>query len=212
MKSIASADLPAMIAGSAAKNRRTLVAIAGPPGVGKSTLSESLRNDLIALGQPACIVPMDGFHMDNSALDDLGLRQRKGAPQTFNAEAFVRFVAELRDASRDHLAPDFDRTNDCVRENTITIARNCRVVLVEGNYLLLDETPWCTLQDIFDITVFLSASMDTLRDRLVSRWIDHGYDPEAAHQKALGNDIPNAENVLHHSRRADVILDVSNRT
>lgn len=208
MSAIGTADLPGIVVGRARKDGRTIVAIAGPPGVGKSTLSADLRDGLLRLGQSACIVPMDGFHMDNSALDQLGLRQRKGAPQTFNADAFVDFIAGLRDADQDLCAPDFDRENDCVRQDAIPVPRDCRFVLIEGNYLLLDETPWNSLADVFDITIFLTAPMKVLRKRLISRWTTHGYDTQAARQKALGNDIPNAGKVLNGSRRADISLDL----
>ena len=199
-------DLLETVLAAADKRERVLVAVAGPPGAGKSTLSSSLGRQLAAAGQSASVVPMDGFHLDNETLDRLGLRHRKGAPETFDATGFLELVEKLKRNADDVPVPQFDRTNDRVRGNGDIVRKSCRFVLVEGNYLLLEEEPWCRLEPYFDLTVFLTAPIADLRERLVARWLEHGYDRRTAEEKAGGNDIPNAERVLARSRPADVTV------
>lgn len=183
---------------------RCIVAIAGPPGVGKSKLSTQLFRKLQAGGHKPAIVPMDGFHLDNSTLRSRGLLDRKGAPATFDAEGFVALVADLRANTGPVLVPDFDREADRVRQTGLSVAQDRTFVLVEGNYLLLDSEPWTRLQNLFDVRVMLSADKDVLRNRLISRWLNLGFDQAGAEAKALGNDIPNASYVLAQSLPADI--------
>lgn len=185
---------------------RLLVAIAGPPGSGKSTLADDLCARLNEAGMSSAVVPMDGFHLDNAVLDRLGLRHRKGAPETFDGEGFVRLVAALRQNRVPVEVPVFDRTQDRVIEGANKIMPEQRIVLVEGNYLLLNEVPWNRLPAMFDMTVFVDPGMDILKDRLVRRWIDNGHTPEAAEQRALSNDIPNAQRVMDDSVSADIVI------
>lgn len=186
---------------------RIMIGIAGPPGVGKSTLSSQLCKQLNLDGYPAAIVQMDGFHLDNSILRERGLLHRKGAPETFDAEGFVALARTLRAGNVPVAIPDFDREADQVREAVETIAAACKVVLLEGNYLLLDRQPWTQLQSLFDLSVFVKASPQILRERLIQRWLDLGHDRNDAEQRANGNDIPNANLVLDHSVPADFTLD-----
>lgn len=115
------------------QGNRVLVAIAGPPGSGKSTFAQELA---MRLGQDAAVLPMDGFHLDNATLDRMDLFQRKGAPETFDSEGFVRLVRALR--TQDSVAyPTFDRQNDRTIPDGGKIHAATRFVLIEGNYLLL---------------------------------------------------------------------------
>ncbi|MCP4319067.1 MAG: AAA family ATPase [Hyphomicrobiales bacterium] len=185
--------------------KRSIIAIAGPPGVGKSTLSSRLCRQLVAGGHSAAIVQMDGFHLDNATLKTNGLLDKKGAPETFDAPGFVSLIADLRANVSNVSVPEFDRDTDSVRSDAAIVDMDCRFVLVEGNYLLLDSAPWTNLQPLFDCRIFMTAEMNELRERLVSRWLMHGYDSDDAEAKAFGNDIPNAERVLVHSVPADVV-------
>ncbi|MEX3008459.1 hypothetical protein [Hoeflea sp. TYP-13] len=198
-------DLVTAVEDCEERNGRRLVAIAGPPGVGKSTLSSRLCRQLAAGGHRAAIVQMDGFHLDNATLDSLGLREKKGAPETFDAESFVETIEQLRSGSADVGVPEFDREADRVRSGSTVVDKDCQIVLVEGNYLLLDSQPWTRLQPLFDCRIFMTVGIGELRERLVSRWLAHGFDLHSAEAKALGNDIPNAERVLAHSSLADIV-------
>jgi len=189
---------------------RTIIGIAGPPASGKSTLAEAVVQALNtrepSIIPRAALLPMDGYHLDNRILESRGLLARKGAPETFNANGFCDAVKRLSVATRESFHPKFDRQMDLSIANAITIHPETPVVIVEGNYLLLNSDPWSTLVDVFAATVFVSPPLDDLKDRLQQRWINHGLDPAAAMQRATGNDLPNAELVLRESREADVKL------
>ncbi|HEV7323256.1 MAG TPA: nucleoside triphosphate hydrolase [Ensifer sp.] len=190
----------------AASAARFVVAIAGPPGAGKSTLADALAETLVARGEKAAVLPMDGFHMDNAVLEEKGLLHRKGSPETFDVRAFLSTIAAVRAHDGEVLVPVFDRSREIAIASARIVAPETRIVLVEGNYLLLDEAPWNKLEGAFDFSVFINPGVDELERRLLKRWYDHGYDEEAARRKALGNDIPNAHRVVDHQRHADLVL------
>ncbi|MBD9621745.1 MULTISPECIES: nucleoside triphosphate hydrolase [Ensifer] len=190
----------------AAGAARFVVAIAGPPGAGKSTLAEALAETLVAGGERAAVLPMDGFHMDNAVLEEKGLLPRKGSPETFDVRAFLSTVAAVRANDGEVLVPVFDRSREIAIASARIVAPETRIILVEGNYLLLDEAPWDRLEGAFDFSIFINPGVAELERRLLQRWSDHGYDEEAAKRKALGNDIPNAHRVVDHQRAADLVL------
>ncbi len=198
------AHLAATLFRKAHGRSRLMVAIAGPPGAGKSTFAEALA-PLLPAGS-AAIVPMDGFHYDNAVLDRLGLRHRKGAPETFDFDGLRHLIERLRKADAPVAVPLFDRASDLARGGAAIVGPEIRFVLVEGNYLLLDESPWYGLAPLFDYTVFLDVSRGELAHRLVRRWVDHGMSEQAARERAFGNDMPNAERVLGARRRADTVI------
>lgn len=189
---------------------RTIVGIAGPPASGKSTLAESvvqaLNKDCRTAMPNAALLPMDGYHLDNRLLESRGLLARKGAPETFNAHGFCDAVKRLSSTNRETFHPKFDRQMDLSIAQSIVIHPDTSIVVVEGNYLLLETKPWTSLQDVFDATVFVCPSRDAILDRLKQRWIKHGLDSEAAMLRARGNDLPNAELVMRESREADMRL------
>jgi fructokinase len=175
--------------------RRCLVAIAGPPGSGKSTLAEAVVAELVRRGQGAVLMPMDGFHLDNRLLEPRGLLARKGAPETFDFGGFASALRRVRDEAS-VILPVFDRTREIAVAGAAEIRPETRIVVVEGNYLCLDETPWRGLAEFWDFSVFLDVPLAELERRLIARWLGFGYSPEAAREKAWGNDLPNAERVL----------------
>lgn len=184
------------------KARRRLIAIAGAPASGKTTLAAELAE---ALGARAILVPMDGFHLDNRILDARGLRPRKGAPQTFDGAGFVHMIRRL--ASEDEVViPVFDRTRDIAIAGASVVGPETEIAVVEGNYLLLDEEPWRALRPLWDLSVYLKVPEDTLRARLIQRWLDHGLNPQAAEARATSNDLPNALHIARHSSEADIVL------
>ncbi|MEQ8480920.1 MAG: nucleoside/nucleotide kinase family protein [Hoeflea sp.] len=192
----------------AGERPRFVIALAGPPGVGKSTLSEAMLAAFDACGEAASIVPMDGFHLDNAVLEDRGDLDRKGAPFTFDADGYAMLLKRLRrQADREVAIPVFDRLHDLSRAGGRVIAAGQRFLIAEGNYLLLDRPPWQDMADLFDMTVMLTAPAEVLRSRLIQRWIDHNLAEADAFARAMHNDIPNAELVLHASRPADITLE-----
>ena len=192
----------------AGDSARFIVAIAGPPGAGKSTLAESLLAELdAAMPGNAALMPMDGFHFDNAVIEPLGLLPRKGAPQTFDTRGYLAALARIRAGDTNVAVPVFDRAMDLARAGATIIAKEQRIVLVEGNYLLLDEAPWREGAALFDLTVFLRVPQAVLEERLVRRWLDHGLAPDAARKRALSNDIPNALTVLAKSLPADITIE-----
>ncbi|MCV2446630.1 AAA family ATPase [Paracoccus sp. DMF] len=179
---------------------RRLVAIVGAPGSGKSTLAEGL----VAAVPGAVLVPMDGFHLDNRLLDRDGLRARKGAPETFDAEGFVALIRRLKQGGA-VVYPVFDRDRDLAVAGAGRVEEQARLVVVEGNYLLLDRAPWRELAGLWDLSVMLDVPAEELRRRLTARWQGLGQSPAEvlAH---LENDLANAETVADHSLPADLRL------
>jgi len=196
--------LAATVLERSAGHARFMVAIAGPPGAGKSTICERLANLLTQSGETAVVVPMDGFHFDNHVLEPRGLLPRKGAPETFDTGGLLHCLRRLRDGGDDVAIPLFDRSIEIARAGAAVVGRDVRLILVEGNYLLLDEEPWCQLAPLFDFTVLIEADEAELERRLVRRWLDHGFAPDEALRKALSNDIPNARHVATRSRTPDL--------
>lgn len=186
-------------------HRRHLVAIAGAPGSGKSTLADQLADALRAAGQSVSVVPMDGFHLDNAILQARGMLHRKGAPETFDAAGFARMIDALTQR-QDVVIPTFDRARDIAIAGARIVPADADVIVVEGNYLLFDDPAWAPLADLWSLSVRLDVPFDVLRARLVQRWLDNGYDAEAAEQKAKGNDLANARRILDHALDADVVL------
>ena len=186
-------------------DRRILVALAGAPASGKSTLATELRRRLVLRKIPAQVVPMDGFHLDNSVLTERGLLPRKGAPETFDTAGFVACVRRLAEGG-EVVVPVFDRTRDIAIAGAQVVAETDRVAILEGNYLLYDAEPWSELHALWDISVRLEVPLDDLRARLIQRWLSHGLSRAAAIRRAEGNDLPNARIVTERSLPADIVL------
>jgi pantothenate kinase len=181
---------------------RFITALAGPPGAGKSTLAEHL---VAALGPGARVVPMDGFHYDDMVLTARGHRDRKGAPHTFDVFGFLHLMTRLRSGGEVAI-PVFDRSLELSRAAADIVTDADRFLVVEGNYLLLDQDPWTGLAPFFDLTVSIEVSEAELERRLIARWLHFGKTPEEARAWAMSNDIPNARSVIHGSRPAQIVL------
>lgn len=189
------------IQGKVFDDARVFVALAGPPAVGKSTIAEHLIDQL----PNSALLPMDGYHLDNDMLRERGLLARKGAPETFDLEGLKVTLAALTQGG-DVSVPAFDRDNDCVVPGANIISATAQYIVVEGNYLLLDEPGWRELLTNWGFSAFLNADLDTLKTRLVGRWLSYGFSQTDAQAKADENDIPNAERILTHRMQADLVL------
>jgi len=188
-----------------ATRARQLIAVAGPPAAGKSTVAEMVHQQLNAAGLRAALVPMDGFHLDNDTLSERGLLARKGAPETFDFAGFLTLIQRLQteEALR---VPLFERDQDCTLPEARQVTAAQRHVIVEGNYLLLDQPNWRDLAPLWSYSVFVGAPMPVLRARLLQRWRDQGLSEDAALLRARSNDLPNAELVLSHRLPCDLDL------
>jgi pantothenate kinase len=186
--------------------RRRLVAVAGAPGSGKSSFAEALAAALAGRVDTA-VLPMDGFHFDDTVLDARGHRPRKGAPHTFDVDGFAATLARLAaDDGREVAVPVFDRAIEIARAGARIIGPAVRLVVVEGNYLLLDDPAWTPLRTFFDATVFLDVPEPVLEDRLRARWTGYRLTPEGIRAKLEDNDLPNARLVIRSSVPADVVV------
>ena len=190
------------------EGRRAIGAIAGAPGSGKSTLAErlveKLNRDTPGI---AALLPMDGYHFDDLHLVPAGLRPRKGAPETFDVGGLRHMLGRLRANEEDAVAvPVFDRDIEIARAGARLIPSSVRVIVCEGNYLLLDRAPWNTLRPLFDLTVMIEVSEEELRRRLTQRWEGYRLTPEEIAWKLDGNDLPNGRAVMADSAPADVVI------
>ena len=185
---------------------RAIVAVAGAPGSGKSTFAAELARRLMARGRRSVVVPMDGFHLDNAVLEARNLLPRKGAPETFDAQGFVRLIRAIK-AGEEVFAPTFDRTRDLSIAGAVAIPADARFVIAEGNYLMFDESPWSELASLWDVSVRLDVPMPELRARLIQRWLSQNLSRAVATRRAEGNDIPNAQRVIAKALPCDVTFD-----
>ena len=187
------------------RQARRVVAIAGPPASGKSTLAAALVAALQQAGVSSQLVPMDVFHLDNRILTVRGILDRKGSPPSFDAIGLLRLVQVLG-ASQELYYPVFDRDRDLSIAGAGHIAPDCDTIVIEGNYLLMDAPIWRDMAGYWDLSIQLTCAEAELEARLTKRWLDQGLTPEAARLRAQSNDLPNARLVGQTALRADVVL------
>lgn len=206
-KHVTFSDLARLIGAQHTPGRK-IVAIAGAPGSGKSTLADRLVDALnAAVPGAAAVLPMDGFHYDDRILIARNLRARKGAPETFDVAGLDQLLDRLRRNEEDEIAvPVFDRDLEIARAGARLIPMSVQVIVVEGNYLLLDRQPWSRLGSRFDISVAIDVPEEMLRARLVARWQSYGLPPAEIEAKVEGNDLPNGRCVISESRPADFVV------
>lgn len=188
-----------------AHDGRLLVGITGPPGAGKSTLARAVLSGF----EPACYLPMDGFHLSNAQLDRLGRRDRKGAVDTFDAAGYVatlrRVVADYR--QRDVYVPDFDRALDEPVAAGHVVPAAARLVLTEGNYLALPDGEWAPVRGLLDRLYYVDCPPAVRRERLVRRHVEGGRSPVAAAAWVDDVDEPNARLIATTRAFCDAVLD-----
>ncbi len=185
---------------------RYMVGVAGAPASGKSTLAHNLCNAMMALGETAIVVPMDGFHFDDVILNARGHRSRKGAPHTYDVHGFEVLLRRIKSREPEIAIPVFDRTMELSRAAADLVTDKAKFIFVEGNYLLLNQQPWAALKPLFDFTIFLSEPIEELEQRLIARWLGHGFDLAYAKNWIASNDLLNIKSVIEESVAADLTV------
>ncbi|CAM5269187.1 nucleoside/nucleotide kinase family protein [Streptomyces coeruleorubidus] len=190
--------------------RRAILGITGSPGAGKSTLAEHLVRDLNGSGAPwVAHVPMDGFHLADAELERLGLRDRKGAPDTFDAAGYAALLARLREETHAGdivYAPAFERVLEQPLAGAIPVPPAARLVITEGNYLLLNTGAWSRVRPLLDEVWFCELPEPERIRRLVVRHEQFGKTHEEARAWVSRSDQPNAELVATTRGRADLVV------
>lgn len=189
---------------ASAHQGRFIAALAGPPAAGKSTLAADLAARINDIGGTAVakVVPMDGFHYDDAVLRARGAQARKGAPDTFDAQGFFHLLRRLK--VEDEVAiPLFDRALEISRAGADIVTAADKILIVEGNYLLLKESPWPQALPLYDLTIWADVDEAELVSRLLARWAVYGKTDAQARAWIEGNDLPNIRRVVSGSGGAD---------
>jgi len=204
-KEITKEEAKAIVVERAAASTRMIIGIIGKPGGGKSTLSKYLLKEM----DPTLVsvVPMDGFHLSNKVLKELGRSDRKGAQDTFDVKGFTNLIERIKLDSADPIYyPIFDRSIEESIAAQGVVYPSTRVVIVEGNYLMHDKDGWEGISPLLDQSWYAFLDEDIRISRLISRHIAFGKDPESAKAWAKGSDQVNAELIEIGVGRCDFLI------
>jgi pantothenate kinase len=200
-------DLAARVAALPSRtDRRVLIGIAGAPGAGKTSLAEFLVARLGGFPKVAH-VPMDGFHLANVELTRLGRADRMGAPDTFDVDGYAALLRRIRQGEV-VWAPNFERTLEQPLAQAIPVLAETRIVVSEGNYLLVPSAQWRAVRAEFDEVWFCRTSDAVRVHRLIARHVEFGKSPAAAREWVMRSDERNAELVAASATSADLVVDL----
>ena len=184
---------------------RYILGIVGKPGVGKSTFTDFLREHLSQ--ELFAILPMDGFHMSNEELLELGRRDRKGAPDTFDVISFIQTLAAIKESSgADIKFPVFKREIEASIPDAGVIPARATLIIVEGNYLLHDQSGWEQVGSYLDESWYLQVDDELRMQRLIARHIAFGKSLEDAKDWSEGTDEANARVIDKSESKADFVV------
>ena len=184
---------------------RFLIGIVGKPGAGKSTLSAYLLEQLHS--SEVTVVPMDGYHLSNAVLQELGRADRKGAPDTFDVAGFASLLQRIRrEKSVDVYYPVFDRSIEESIAAQGVVTKETKVVIVEGNYLLHDSGGWEVIAELLDELWFIDVDDEKRLERLIARHIAYGKSPADAQSWSRGSDEVNARTIATGRSRAHAVI------
>jgi len=204
-KEITKEEAKSIVVEYAAASSRTIIGIVGKPGGGKSTLSKFLLKGMDST--LVSVVPMDGFHLSNKVLKELGRSDRKGAQDTFDVKGFTALIERIKMDSADPIYyPIFDRSIEESIAAQGVVYPSTRVVIVEGNYLMHDNDGWQEISPLLDQSWYAFLEEDIRISRLISRHIAFGKDPESAKAWAKGSDQVNAELIEAGVGRCDFLI------
>ncbi|WP_405048380.1 nucleoside/nucleotide kinase family protein [Rhodoferax sp.] len=182
---------------------RQILGLVAAPGAGKSTLAQAIQDQFGDLVQ---VVPMDGFHLANSELQRLGRRNRKGAPDTFDAAGYVNLLRRIHAQPADEVvyAPEYRREFEEAIAGAIAVLPLTRLIVTEGNYLLLPEAPWNQVTEVLDEVWYLDVPDALRHERLLARHMRFGRTEQQALDWMASTDEPNAVRIAQCRSRADV--------
>ncbi|TXS49225.1 nucleoside/nucleotide kinase family protein [Streptomyces sp. uw30] len=192
--------------------RRAVLGIAGSPGAGKTTLAERLVRELNGAAEPwVAHVPMDGFHLADVELERLGRRDRKGAPDTFDAAGYAALLRRLHEDTDGETvyAPGFERVLEQPIAGAVPVEPTARLVVTEGNYLLLGTGAWVQVRTQLDEVWFCELDEPERLRRLIARHEEFGKPHDEAVAWVLRSDQRNAELVATTRDRADLVVPVA---
>ncbi|KAK2417709.1 putative uridine kinase [Trifolium repens] len=197
-------------------NYKFFVGLAGPPGAGKSTIAHEVASRVNKLWPEkassfdsqvrppdvAIVVPMDGFHLYRSELDAMKnpeeAHARRGAPWTFNPTRLLTCLKNLRVHA--------NSLEKLGLEDDIFVNLQHKIIIVEGNYLLLEDGVWKEISSLFDEKWFIDIDIDKAMQRVLKRHISTGKPADIAKQRVENNDRLNAELIMKSKKNADIII------
>jgi pantothenate kinase len=187
-----------------------MIGIAGGPGVGKSTIAEQVVAGLNAGDAGLAVhVPMDGFHMRQGKLEAMEIAADKGMPHTFEGLLFAEFLADLKTTHETVTGPSYSREIEDVIEDSVTVPAETRILVVEGNYLLLKDSPWYAIEPLLDLSIFIHVDRDKVVTRLMKRHGEKGLFTEERNKAHVARvDMANYDLVEKGADRADLRIDI----